>query len=157
MTNTDTYDLLNAADFERYAARYGRDAAKSARFMLAYTGPSTLRFAGAHTGRFSSKDPALTELQKRPKHGGTLNDFLKQEAHAIRALLDIDFSQIEQRAMAWVKSEYPPVNPAPAYCWYMSALSLSAVYKAHVASDPHYEHACWRDLSYATDNGIVFG
>lgn len=136
------YDLLSPDGFAAYALRFGMPAARSARFLLAYSGPSTFR---------KQSDPEPQPLPQRYS--------LAQRAtgHKLRQLFNADYAAIEARAMAWVKHEYPPVNPTPAYCWYMSAASLCAVYKAHVSSDPYYDFANWHDLSYATDHGIVFG
>jgi hypothetical protein len=56
------------------------------------------------------------------------------------------------------------VNPAPYYSYNMSACARVAVYKAHCACEivPRFDALYfaereWRNLSYATEAGIVFG
>lgn len=53
-------------------------------------------------------------------------------------------------------------NPAPWYSYSVSTLTLVAVYKANVASSNYFRSVGlldndWRNMSYATDRGIVFG
>lgn len=62
------------------------------------------------------------------------------------------------------KSAWDNVNPNPYYSYLCSAMTLTVVYKAHRACEavPSFDASYfaaheWRNLSYATDRGIVFG
>lgn len=165
-----TYDLATEEGFNAFAKRFGYLAAKAARFSLAYSGPyrgpspEPMQYAGACTGRYSSRDPKPAPL---PQRYSTLNQYIKQQAHAERVmhrLFATDYSEIERRAMRWVKAEYPNVNLNPRYSPLCSITTLLAVYKANSVTDiidsrwdDYTDSYDWLSLSKATDSGIVFG
>jgi hypothetical protein len=49
------------------------------------------------------------------------------------------------------------INATPYYAWSVSMQTRVAVYKALCACDPDSAFNDWRNLSYATEAGIVFG
>lgn len=110
----------------------------------------------------------------RIRYSAPARQFLRQSAEArivceaaARTLrdqgavfIDFDYAELELRVVA---HEFA-VNPNPYYSYLCSAMTLAAVYKAHRACEavPTFDASYfaaheWRNLSYATERGIVFG
>ncbi len=134
---------------------------KSQLWPLKYTGP----YVGAHTGRsptgrITYTAPARQFLRQTQEARHMVDAAARKLREAGAVFIDFDYAEIEARVMAHVLD----VNPTPYYSYLCSAMTLTAVYKAHRACEavPSFDASYfaaheWRNLSYATERGIVFG